>query len=315
MPAGLLSTFLDQREKLNLAAELKRINAVGAYLITYVDDQYPAPLREISDPPPVLYVRGQLLPEDRRALAVVGTRKASRYGIDAAKDLSYKLAKQGITIISGLALGIDSAAHQGAIEAHGRTIAILGCGIDILYPSENRKLALNIIEHGAVISEFPLGTKPLGANFPRRNRIVSGLSLGVLVAEAPESSGALITASLAAEQGREVFAVPANIYNRNGLGCNRLIQDGAKLVMSENDVLEEFDIAFEHAETRTKTREIIPTSDIETQILNLLDVEPTHIDEIVRKVGLSTAQVSSTLTLLELKGLAKAAGNMQYCRT
>lgn len=314
IPSALRVKLHEYRQKLDLPAELTRIKVAGAQFVTYDDDTYPAPLREINDPPPILYIRGQLLPQDRRALAIVGTRKPSRYGYEAAKDLSGRLAAQGVTIISGMALGIDSAAHRGAIEAGGRTIAVLGCGIDILYPSDNYKLAQQILKNGAIISEFPLGTKPLGTNFPRRNRIVSGLSLGVMVAEAPESSGALITASLAAEQGREVFAIPANIYNQTGRGCNRLLQDGAKLVMSEKDVLEEFNIAFEHAETRQETRQIAPANDIEAQIIELLEVEPIHIDDIVRRSNLPAAQVSSTLTILELKGLAKAAGHMQYCR-
>ncbi len=311
----LCHTFLDHRQRLNLAQEVEKVTRMNVSLITLGDDKYPASLREIDDPPPVLYVRGSMVEQDRRSLAVVGTRKPTRYGHDAAHDLSYRLASQGVTIISGLALGIDSAAHRGAIEGGGRTIAVLGCGIDMVYPRENYALAQQVSTCGAVLSEFSLGTRPLAGNFPRRNRILSGLALGVLVVEAPESSGALITASQAAEQGREVFAVPANIYNQTGQGCNRLLQDGAKLVMSEKDVLEELDIAYEHTRIRDVAEEIVATDVVEDKILALLDTEPIHVDDLVRLSGLSTAEVTSTLTLLELKGLAKSAGHMQYCRT
>jgi DNA processing protein len=260
-------------------------------------------------------VKGTLLPTDSRALAIVGTRSATRYGIDVAERNAHWLAAQGVTIISGLAHGVDSAAHHGAIAAGGRTIAVMGTGIEQVYPRSNTKLAEEIISNGALITEYPIGTPPAGSNFPRRNRIISGMALGVLVAEAPENSGALITADIALEQGREVFAVPSSISNSMGAGCNRLIQDGAKLVTRASDILDELDLAYKQHETRTTTRLIAPENEKEQKILAFLESEASHIDDIIRETGLSSADVTSTLTILELKGLAQMVGHMQYCRS
>lgn len=310
-----LKNLLKTRKTVDLSAELHKLEALGASIITWDDASYPENLRFASDAPLVLYVRGQLIPTDMKALAIVGTRKASRYGLDVAQRMAYWLAAQEVTIVSGLAMGIDAAAHQGALDAKGRTIAVLGSGVDILYPRENEKLAHAIMKQGAIISEHPLGMPPTGKNFPARNRIISGLSLGVLVAEAPQDSGALITAEAALEQGREVFAVPANIFNRNGAGCNKLIQEGAKLVMKASDVLDELNIAYDKKVTKSKTEKVAPSSDLEKRVLALLDDEALHVDEIIRELGLSSAEVVSTLTLLELKGLAQSLGAMQYSRT
>ncbi|MGB7341526.1 MAG: DNA-processing protein DprA [Phototrophicaceae bacterium] len=315
LPKKALSSLLDLRRTLDLDAELAKVSNLDAYLITWADSAYPENLRHIVDAPPVLYIRGSLLPSDMLSLAIVGTRRATRYGLDVANRMGYWLASQDVTIISGMAMGIDSAAHRGAIEANGRTIAVLGSGIDIIYPRENTQLAEDIIEHGALLSEFPLGTPPTGRNFPRRNRIMSGLSLGVLVAEAPKASGSIITAETALEQGRDVFAVPANIFNEMGAGCNRLIQEGAKLVMRASDVLDELNVSYSNQVVQQKTESIAPSGTLEEQVLSLLDVEPIHIDEIIRQTDLSTADVSSTLAILELKGLAQMIGGMQYCRT
>lgn len=302
------------RSQLDLQAEMQRVQAVGAKLITLVDDTYPNNLRSIPDPPPLLYVKGELLPTDMRALGVVGTRKMTRYGHDATEYTTTWLAKQGITIVSGMADGVDAVAHQSAIDVGGRTIAIFGCGIDVIYPSHHEELAEQIQQHGALISEFPLGVPPTGANFPRRNRIISGLSLGVLVAEAPERSGALITAETALEQGREVFAIPSNIFNSSGGGCNRLIQDGAKLVMHPRDILDELDISHTALETKAKAQKIVPEDETERLILSHLEADPIHADDLVRITGLPTAIVTAVLTILELKGLAQTTGHMQYCR-
>jgi len=204
------------------------------------DAHYRPALRTLESAPSLLYVRGTLLESDRVALAMVGTRTATRYGLDAAHYFALELARAGVTIISGLAQGIDTAAHRGALDAKGRTLALLGNGIDVLYPRENDRLAQQIIENGALLSEYPLGTPPIASNFPRRNRLISGLARAVLVVEAPEHSGALLTANAALEQGRDVFAVPGVIFNPSSVGTNRLIQDGAKLVMSSADILEEF---------------------------------------------------------------------------
>jgi len=305
-------TLIENRNKINLHNELEKIAKADAWIVTLSDNDYPPLLKELDEAPAVLYVRGTLQAQDNLAISVVGTRKATKYGRDVAFDLSQKLASQNITIISGLAQGIDGTAHKGALAGKGRTLAILGCGVDTIYPRQNTDLANAIINQGALISEFPIGTQPIGTNFPRRNRILSGMALGVLVVEAPEGSGALITASLAAEQGREVFAVPANIYNPMGHGTNRLIQDGAKLVTNISDILDELNLAYERVETRVKTVEIIPANDLEQKLLDILGVDPIHIDELVRLSDLPIAEVSSTLTILELKGLVNSLNNMHY---
>ncbi|MEO0597859.1 MAG: DNA-processing protein DprA [Chloroflexota bacterium] len=315
LPPSAEASLLQQRLKIDLDAELEKVHAVGAHVVTWADSDYPESLRHISDPPPMLYVRGELLPTDRLALSIVGTRRATRYGLDVANRMGYWLASQDVTIVSGMAQGVDAAAHRGALDAQGRTIAVFGCGIDVIYPREHDRLADQIAENGALISEFPLGTPPSGKNFPRRNRLVSGLSLGVLVAEAPKESGSLITADFALEQGREVFAVPANIFNRVGAGCNRLIQQGAKLVARASDVLDELNVAYSNQVVQEQTETLAPASTNEEKVLSILDMEPLHIDDIIRQTGLSTAEVSSTLAILELKGLAQMVGAMQYCHT
>lgn len=309
-----LTALLESRKTLNLDAELAKVEKSSATLVTLADDNYPANLKKVSDAPPVLYVRGKLYPTDTLALAIVGTRRATRYGYDAAHRMAYWLAKREVTIISGLAQGIDTAAHRGALDAKGRTIAVLGCGIERVYPPDNEELARQIMGNGALVSEFPIGTPPTGTNFPRRNRIISGLALGVLIAEAPEHSGALITAETALEQGREVFAIPANIFNTTGTGGNKLIQEGAKLVMRPGDVLDELNVSHAEEETRAKTERIIPDNSTETLLLDFLEADPVHIDDIIRETGLTPAEVIATLTILELKGLAQPAGHMQYSR-
>lgn len=310
-----LHVFLVKRDKLDLDVELRKIENAGARLITQVDEDYPSLLRPLADAPPLLFVRGEITSDDALSIAIVGTRRASTYGKDAAAYFARELAANGVTIISGLAHGVDAAAHRAAMQARGRTLAVLGCGIDQIYPRDHTNLASEIAHHGAVISEFPIGTKPEAYNFPRRNRIISGLSLGVLVVEAPEKSGALITATAAAEQGREVFAVPGNIFNPMGMGANRLIQDGAKLVTTVDDVLEELNLAQVAHETRKTTDQIAPESDDERLIIALLGTDPLHVDEITRNSSMPVAKVTSTLTILELKGLARMVGHMQYSLT
>jgi DNA processing protein len=305
--------FLQRRGQIDLDGEFTKVKQAGVQLIALDDIQYPALLRTIPDPPILLFVRGQLLPEDNNALSVVGTRRATHYGKDAAYKLSAALAQQGVTIVSGLAQGIDTAAHQGAIQAGGRTLAVLGSGVDVIYPSENRALAQDIVRNGALISEFPLGSPPDSRNFPRRNRIISGLALGVLIVEAPVSSGALITANMAAEQGREVFAIPGNIFSAASRGPNQLIQEGAKLVMGVDDILDELQLAFTRIETSTQVETMSPANETESRILKHLSADPLHIDELARISKLPVAQLTSTLTILELKGLAQKVGPMQYC--
>ncbi len=309
---SLAGQTVQQRAKIDLQHELRRVHHVRAFLRTLPEPDYPPLLKDLEDAPPVLYLRGSLATEDARAVCIVGTRRATVYGKDVAYQLAYDLASNGVTVVSGLAHGVDTAAHTGALDAGGRTLAVTACGISEIYPADNLPLAHRIIEQGAVLTEFPLGTPPSGKNFPRRNRILSGLSLGVLVVEAGEKSGALITAGLAAEQGRDVFAVPSNIFNMAGRGANRLIQDGAKLVMGVEDVLAELEIAHEFAETRTQTQAAVPENDDEGKLLALLGPDALHVDDLVRLSGLPTATVTSTLTILELKGLARNIGQMQY---
>ena len=314
LPRALLNQFCERRRKIDLDRELEAVERAGASLVTLEDAAYPELLRQLPDKPLLLYVRGQLHEADDKCIAVVGTRKASKYGWDIANQLSQQLASQGVTIVSGLAQGIDAAAHRGALQAGGRTIAIVGTGIDTVYPEANQDLAAEIEANGAIVSEFPLGVQALAKNFPQRNRLISGMSLGVLVAEAPEKSGALNTVSHALEQGREVFAVPHNVFSLSGRGCNQLIQDGAKLVIDVNDVLDELALSHIKVQTKIQTEKLQPANETEDAILRQLGADPTHVDVIVRQTQLPTATVVSTLTLLELKGLAESAGPMQYCR-
>ncbi len=307
------TNLLRTRQQLDLQAELEKVEKAGAWVLTLDDERYPPLLGKLSDAPPVLYVRGMLSSADERALCIVGTRKATPYGRDAAYHFAKQLAGNGITVISGLAHGIDTAAHRGALEGGGRTIAVLGCGIDKIYPSDNHKLAQQITHQGAIISEFAVGTPPEARNFPRRNRIMSGLSLAVLVVEAPEKSGALITATTAAEQGRDVFAVPGSIFNPMSSGPNHLIQDGAKLVTNVSDILDELNIAHDTVQTRAATERIAPANEVEMKLLRLLTGDPIHIDDLIRQCEMPVAQVSSMLTILELKGLVRSVGYMQYC--
>ena len=318
-PADLKHSGLDSssihaitswRPKISLEAEIEKLDRYGVKAVTCHDPDYPSRLSEIYDFPPILYVRGSLLPEDEWCLAVVGTRRATVYGRQVTEEIVADLAQSKITIVSGLAKGIDSVAHNSALEAGGRSIAVFACGLDIVYPSENANLARSIIQQGALISEYPLGTRPRAENFPRRNRIMSGLSLGVLIIEAGETSGAMITARLALEQNREVFAIPGSILSPASKGTNHLIQEGAKLVRDYTDILEELNLmAVAH---QIEMKEVLPSSDTESLLLKQLRAEPTHIDEVCRSSGLPISTVSSTLAMMELKGLVKQVGTMNY---
>lgn len=305
-----LKSLLAVREKLDLEAEVARLARAGVRVVTWSSPDYPDRLRHIYHPPPVLYLRGSLAPADEWAVAVVGTRRATVYGKEATRRIAGELARAGVTVVSGLAKGIDTAAHRAALEAGGRTIAVLGCGVDVTYPAENRNLMQRILEQGAVISEYALGTPPESSNFPPRNRIISGLSLGVVVVEAAQRSGALITADFAAEQGREVFAVPGNMFNRTSKGCNRLIQQGAKLLLDVDDILEELNLTMVAQQLELKA--IVPENETESRLLKFLSGDPLHIDEIVRQAALPISEVSSTLALMELKGMVRQVGGMNY---
>lgn len=304
------SNLLAMRRSLDLDAELQRLDRAGVKVLTWVSEDYPTNLRNIHDPPPVLFVKGELLPEDDWAIAVVGTRHASVYGKEASRRLAGDLARNGVTVVSGLAAGIDTVAHHAALEAGGRSIAVLGSGVDIIYPEQNTLLARQLQEQGALVSEYPLGTKPERSNFPPRNRIISGLSLGALVVEAGARSGALITADFAGDQGRDVFAIPGSIFQRTSEGTNRLIQDGAKPVLCVADILEELNL--QQVTIQSEVRATVPTTSTERRVLDLLSSEPTHVDELGRVSDLPPAEVAGTLALLELKGLARQTGGMNY---
>jgi DNA processing protein len=312
--AGLDSTVVRSvvswRPRISPEAEMEKLDRQGVAVLTWRDAGYPARLKEIHDYPPVIYVKGTLLPQDEWCLGVVGTRRATAYGRQVTEEIVSDLARSGITIVSGLAKGIDSVAHRSAVEAGGRSIAVFACGLDTVYPVENTALARRISEQGALLSEHPLGVRPKPEYFPRRNRILSGLGLGVLVVEAGSSSGALITANLALEQNREVLAVPGSILSANSRGTNRLIQAGAKLVCDYGDILEELNLGA--AAQQMEMKQLLPETDTEAVLLGQLSAEPTHVDEVCRGSGLPVSAVSGTLAMMELKGLVKTVGNMKY---
>jgi DNA processing protein len=305
-----LDSLLRARSTLSLDRELDKVRQAGVRLLCWEDESYPRHLRNIYDPPPLLYVRGTLRKEDEWAVAVVGTRRATVYGKEATRQLTSGLARNGITIVSGLARGIDAQAHRAALDAGGRTIAVLGCGVDVVYPPEHRRLALEVLERGALVSEYALGTQPEASNFPPRNRIISGLSLGVVVVEAGARSGALITADFAAEQGRDVFAVPGSIFQRGSEGCNRLIREGAIPALGATDILEELNLTM--VEQQAEVRAAVPASDTEARLLDQLSSEPTHVDELCRSVDMPISRISSALALMELKGMVRQVGGMNY---
>jgi DNA processing protein len=296
-------------------ADLSAMARLGAELLPWGDERYPALLREIADPPCALYLRGTLQREDCTAVAVVGTRRASSYGREVTAKLSGDLVRAGVTIVSGLAVGIDTAAHRGALAAGGRTVAVLGCGIDVPYPAGNARLREEIVAAGALLTEFPLGSGPEPWHFPARNRIVSGLSLGTLVVEGDIGSGALITADFAAEQGREVFAVPGEIRNVRARGPHRLIQDGAKLVQEVEDILVELRIA-----SPPTAGPIAPAladaglTDDENAVLKVLGPQQRHVDEVIAESGLPAGQVNGALVMLEVKGLVRKVAGNAYVR-
>ena len=318
----LLAAGLDSRTARRIAtrklsidadAELARVSELGLRAITWHDSDYPSLLKEIYDLPPVLFVRGELVPDDSRSVAVVGTRKPTAYGREVAHRLTYDLAHSGVTIVSGLARGIDAVAHRAALDAGQRTLAVLGSGLDVMYPREHAKLAEEISENGALISEHALGVRPDAQNFPRRNRIMGGMTLGTLVVEAGESSGALITARLALEQNREVFSVPGNIFSPSSRGANSLIRDSAaKLVIDAKDVLEELNLS--SVERQLEMVALFPEDESEATVLGYVTFDPIHIDEIIRGSGMAISTVSSVLAMMELKGLVKQVGGMNYIR-
>jgi len=336
----------------DVADQERRLDAAGATLVTLDDTLYPWRLGEIYDPPLALFVRGALIPEDEFAVAIVGTRRPTPYGLRMAEKLGRELAARGITVVSGLASGIDSAAHRGALEAGGRTVAVLGNGVDVVYPRENRELTDRIIAQGAVVSQFPMGWEPNKGHFPRRNRLISGMTLGTVVVQAPRESGALITAHAAAEQGREVFAVPGEATIQASQGPHGLIREGAKLVESADDILVELNLPAHQrqglaavsarANTSAITTESVgarastpstkatsstvptaapratapqpPVTDTEREVLSVLTADGSFVDEIAAACRVSIAEALSTLTFLELKGLVRQFSGKRFAR-
>jgi DNA processing protein len=312
LPSKILENLLRVRKDCSLDLILEKYQRQGIQMITWDDVGYPRRLREIDQPPPVLYIRGAWMDQDEFCVAVVGTRHATAYGKQVSEELATFLAANGITVVSGLARGIDKHAHESALKAGGRTAAVLGSEVDYIYPPENLRLAEEIIAgHGAVISDYAPGTPPESINFPPRNRIISGMSLASVIVEAGETSGALITASFAAGQGRDVFAVPGGIYAPQSKGANRLIRDGAVPLLKFEDILENLQLG--QVLQKQQARRVLKADDaIEARLLNVLGDEPQHIDDICSQSGLPIEQVSATLTLMELKGMVRQSGGMDF---
>ena len=308
-----IGSITSRRPKVDPDEELSRIVESDIQALTWHDEAFPSRLKEIYDVPPVLYVKGSLLFEDERSVAVVGTRRPTAYGRQVAHRLTYDIANAGVTIVSGLARGIDSIAHKAALDAGHRTIAVMGSGIDVIYPREHDLLAEQIVERGALVSEHPMGTRPDSKNFPRRNRILSGMTLGTVVIEAGETSGALITARHSNDENREVFAVPGNIFSPGSSGTNRLIKDGsAKLVSNFTDVLEELNLT--SVGSQIEMVALFPEDETESEVLRCVSYDPIHIDEVIRESELGISTVSSALAMMELKGIVKQVGGMNYIR-
>ncbi|MFA5165030.1 MAG: DNA-processing protein DprA [Candidatus Omnitrophota bacterium] len=300
-----------------LEAELKLAAASGARIISYLDDEYPANLKQIYDPPAILYVKGAFAPEDKFSAAIVGSRRASRYGLQTAERFGMEFAARGITVVSGLARGIDAAGHKGALKARGRTVAVLGSGLANIYPPEHIELAGRIIDGGgAIVSEFPMACEPYKDNFPRRNRIISGLSLGVVVVEAAKGSGALITTDFALEQGRELFAVPGNAGSATSAGTNMLIKQGAKLVESADDVIEELgDMIKGHMRARVTQAVRAPSLEgTQKAVFESLGDMPVSVDEIIDGTELAAPEAIGALVKLEILGLVERLPGQSYVR-
>ncbi len=300
--------------------ELSRAQNFGVTIISWDSPDYPKALKSIYNPPMLLFVRGDVSQLNRPAIAVVGSRAATSYGLKIGRRLGAELAGNGLTVVSGLALGIDAAAHAGAIEARGSTVGILGCGVDVPYPRRNISLAGKIVANGAVVSEYPMGTKPEAFRFPARNRIISGLAMGVVVVEAAARSGSLITARLAMEEGREVFAIPGRVDSNKSAGTHKLLQDGAKLVNRISDIFEELAIPLASfsldKDKNDSANEIADVSvklgDAEEKIMAVLDVYPQNIEIIINKSGINAQKINEVLLLLELQGLIESLPGQQY---
>ncbi len=330
--AALADRIGQYADVVDLGRQERLIQEYDVSVVTLEDAAYPIRLAEIYDPPLVLFVRGELREQDERCVAIVGTRRPTPYGIRMAEKFGAELAARGITVVSGMAAGIDAAAHRGALDAGGRTIALLGCGVDVVYPRQNAELMERIIQSGCVMSEFAMGSEPLAQHFPQRNRVISGLTLGALVVEAPAQSGALISARHAAEQGREVFAVPGQIGVRNSAGPHALIREGAKLVESVEDILAELDIpealpvlepvaaegeqgerpASKPPEAPAPEASATPVGVTERNVLSALSPDGSYIDEIAASCRIPVSEALSSLTVLELKGLVRQFSGKRF---
>jgi DNA processing protein len=307
-----LSELINARSGIDPARELEKLRARGIQIVYPGHRAYPTLLAEISGRPSILFVRGRLTADDDNAVAIVGTRRTTSYGRQAAEQVASELAQAGVTVVSGLARGIDTAAHRAALAAGGRTIAVLGSGVDVIYPGENCNLADQIIESGAIVSEFVPGTKPDAQNFPARNRIVSGMSLGTVIIEAPSRSGALITASFAADQGREVFVVPGNVYSPASEGTNALLRDGARLIRNGADVLEDLGLLTSGRSAPTQMPLLV--DERESRVFSVVGSEASHIDDIAEQANLAAAETGAILLTLELRGLLRNLGAQYYVK-
>ncbi len=306
----LSERVIQVRRDVNLDDYMAQVEKNAIKILTWNDVDYPVHLKEIEQPPPVIYMRGDVTQEDGWAVAIVGTRAVTPYGRQVAEELATILAQNGVTVVSGLARGVDAIAHNSALRAGGRTLAVLGSGVDKIYPPEHRQLAEKIFLQGAVISDYAPGTPPESANFPPRNRIISGLSLAVVVVEAGDISGALITAEFAVNQGRDVFAVPGPVNAPQSKGTNRLIANGARILLQPADVLEALDLT--RNVERREVRRAVPSDATEAALLNYLGTAPVHVDEIRAQLNLPVEKISAALTMMELKGMVRQVGGMNY---
>ena len=306
----LIANLVKARKDISLDQVWDKIQKFGISVLTWEDPGYPERLKEITPSPPVLYLRGKLEADDQWAVSIVGTRRITSYGRQMAAKIATRLSQAGITVVSGLARGVDGIAHKSTLEQGGRTLAVLGSGVDRIYPPDHRQLAAQIMDRGALISDYPPGTPPEASNFPPRNRIISGLSMATVVVEAGRRSGALITAEFAVEQGREVFAVPGNVLSPQSKGTNRLIQEGARILLDPQEILEVLDLT--RVTEQSAARAVLPENATEAELFGVLSHEPLHVDEIRSQTHLSIEEVTSTLALMELKGMVRQVGGMRY---
>jgi DNA processing protein len=313
LSSDLCNAIVHTRKSVDLDREIEKLDRHGVRAIAVDCDDYPRLLRHIPAQPTVLYMKGTIEPIDDLSIGIVGTRRSTTYGVDMTRQIAGDLAAAGVTIVSGLARGIDTVSHDAALSAGGRTIAVCGCGLDTIYPPQNRRLAERIIGSGALISEYPIGIPPDGPHFPARNRIISGLSRGVLVIEAPRRSGALITTNFALDQGRDVYAVPGSALSRQSEGCHELIRAGATLVTNAEHILEDLNVTA--SQSAVQSRMLLPETEAEKKLFACIGAEPRHINELSMDTDLPVHEASGTLLTMELKGLIRQSGAQHYVRS